>query len=304
VIVNWNARGDLAECLQSLREQTDDEFEVVVVDNGSTDGSVKLVRQRFPGAVLVEAGENLGFAEGCNRGLAASSGAWIALLNNDAVADRYWIEQLRATARAATPRLGMIQSRILFKHRPERTNSTGVLLFRNANIVDRDFDRPRRDQDEATEVFCVSAGAALYRRQMLEEMRLPTGVFDRTFFMYYEDVDLGWRCRLAGWRALYQPAATVRHRFQGSASRHQRHFVRLQCDRNRLRALLKNGSLPFLLCCLPRVGKDVAWAAYIDGPRALAQFARALTDGVRQRAAVDRVVTTPRRVIERRWVLP
>src|SRR5713101_5004470 len=116
-------------------------------------------------------------------------------------------------------RVGMLQSRIVFKQRPDQTNSTGVLLFRNGTIVDRAYEKSVRADESVEEIFCVSAGAALYRRAMLEDIRLASGFFDRTFFMYFEDVDLGWRGRLAGWSAVYVPSARVLHAFQGSSSR-------------------------------------------------------------------------------------
>src|SRR4051794_19685469 len=100
VIVNWNSKDDLLECLESLRAQTDQDFEAIVVDNGSADGSCEAVRSGYPEARLVEAGANLGFAEGCNRGIEVARGAWIATLNNDAIADPRWIEILRAAAKA------------------------------------------------------------------------------------------------------------------------------------------------------------------------------------------------------------
>src|SRR5450432_547613 len=92
VIVNWNSQDDLAQCLESMRTQTHQDLEVIIVDNGSKDGSVAMVRERFGEFTLLDEGENLGFAEGCNRGIAAASGEWVAMLNNDAVAEPQWAE--------------------------------------------------------------------------------------------------------------------------------------------------------------------------------------------------------------------
>jgi GT2 family glycosyltransferase len=239
LIVNWNGQDDLRGCLTSLAAQRDSDHEVVVVDNGSRDDSCAMLRREFP--------------EGCNRGLAAGLRPWVFMLNNDTRLDAGALVALQTAARAAGPRLGMLQARIVLMDRPELTNSTGVLLRRDGRFVDRDFAAPLRPTDRQEEVFCVSAGAALYRREMLEAVRLPTGVFDRGFFMYYEDVDLGWRCRLAGWTAEYVPAALVYHRFQGSSSRQKRTFVASHCHANKVRTLLKNASLGYLGAALPRV---------------------------------------------------
>lgn len=301
VMVNWNSKDELRDCLLSLRAQTDRGFEAILVDNGSTDGSLEMMRDEFPEVVLIATGENLGFAEGCNRGIAAATKPWLAMLNNDAVAAPDWIATLRAAVRGADARLGMIQCCIRFKQKPDRLNSTGVHLMPNGNARDRDFDAPLRDEPPS-EIFCPSAGAALYRRSMLDACKLPSGWFDRDFFMYYEDVDLGWRCRLAGFRAIYLPTAIVFHRFHGSASRRGKHFVEVQCARNRLRYLAKNASPQLMLRSAPKTAIDVVNSVRWEGAGALLELARAVRDGVRGRREVERARREDRREVERRWV--
>ncbi|GAC1541759.1 MAG: glycosyltransferase family 2 protein [Polyangiales bacterium] len=302
VVVNWNSRVDLAACLDALGAQSDRDFETIVVDNGSTDGSVEMVRARFSAVRIVETGANLGFAEGCNRGIEVARQPWVATLNNDADAAPGWIAALRAAAALGDARLGMLQSRIVFKQDDTRTNSTGLLLYANGCAEDRHYDQPVRPDESPEEIFCASAGAALYRRAMLDELRLDSGVFDRDYFMYAEDVDLGWRARLAGWSSIYVPTAVVRHSFQGSSRRHGPNFVELQCKKNRLRTLVKNASLPFLLRTIPRTLGDLAEATLKGGPAMIPAFARAAASAVRQRARVGRLVRVSRRAIERRWV--
>jgi GT2 family glycosyltransferase len=302
VVVNWNSRVDLAACLASLRAQSEQGHEVIVVDNGSTDGSLELVRRDFPEVRLVDAGENLGFAEGCNRGIALARGDWVAMLNNDAEAEPRWLEELLRAARTGGPRLGMVQSKIVFRERPDLTNSTGVLLFSDGLAEDRGYRAPAAQSEAPGEIFCASAGAALYRRAMLDELRLPTGIFDRTFFMYFEDVDLGWRARLLGWSAVYAPSAVVRHAMHGSASRHGRKFVELQCRRNRVRMVLKNGSPRMVALGLRGIVRDALWAAWLEGPWELARWARAVRDGARQRRAVSDRARVERTAIEGGWI--
>ena len=101
VVVNWNSKEDLVECLRSLQRQTHGELEIIVVDNGSTDGPADATEMEFPGCVLLRQPENLGFAEACNRGIQASTGDWVAMLNNDAVADAKWAEALVQAAVSA-----------------------------------------------------------------------------------------------------------------------------------------------------------------------------------------------------------
>ncbi len=301
LVVNWNGKTELRACLQSLEAQSDQNFSVLVVDNGSTDGSTQLVRQQFPQVQLVATGTNLGFAAGCNRGFQQLRSPWVATLNNDAEAAPDWIAQLRRAADAGDDSLGMIQSRILFQQQPERTNSTGVLVNPDGTFIDRDFDQPANLDRSGEEVFCASAGAALYRRAMLEQTALDTGVFDRSFFMYYEDVDLGWRCRLAGWRAVYLPEATVYHAFQGSSQRRSRHFARLHCNRNRLRVLLKNASWRLFARGVPQTVRDVRWSLKTAGLSDLVGYAAAVRDGLSQRSQVAAMARCSRREVERRW---
>jgi len=300
VIVSWNAWADLEACLASLAAQTDRAFETVVVDNGSQDGSASRVRELYPDVRLIEIDQNVGFAEGCNRGIAASRGCWIATLNNDAIADPRWIEALRRSIDGASPALGIVQSRILKLDCPDVLASTGVLLRRDGCFDDRDAGLPVR-MGSTGAVFSVCAAAALYRRAMLEAVRLSTGIFDRGYFAYFEDVDLGWRARLAGWEAAYCAEATVFHAERASARRHAPGFVVRQCRRNRVRTLAKNASPTFLLRALPRLLRDAAGEVG-DGRGELAAWLQAAWDGFGQRVEVTRCARLPRRAIERRWI--
>jgi len=303
VVVNWNAAEALRLCLRSLRCQEDTAFELVVVDNGSGDGSSEVVHDEFPAARLVPTGANLGFAAACNLGIRASTGDWVLTLNNDTEVAPGLVGRLREAAAAAAADVGMLQPRLVLRGRG-RLNSTGVLVHRDGTADDRDFDAPLGARPSPDEVMCVTAGAGLYRRAMLEATRLPSGYFDPGFFMYFEDVDLGWRSRLAGWRAQYVPTASVEHVFQGSSRRHGPHFVTIQCKRNRLRTLLKNASLRMIVRTLPRTAGDLLWLLRHDGGRALADWLDAVRDGAGQRAHVNRIASGTRRALERRWILP
>ena len=306
VLVNWNSREDTLRCLRSLGSQTDTDFDTVLVDNGSVDGSLEAIRAEFPLVQVLETGLNLGFAEGCNRGIDATSGAWVATLNNDTVADVHWVAELRRAARAGDERLGMLQSRVAFMGEDARLNSTGVLLYRDGGACDRDAYASPREGDVEEDVFCPTAGAALYRRAMLEDVRLASGVFDRTFFMYFEDVDLGWRCTLAGWQARYVPSARVRHAFQASSKRQPGRFVGTHLHRNRLRMVLKNGSFGFIVKTLPKTLYDACELVVWGGPKALAELANAAVDGARQRREValrTHATGETRSAVEERWAV-
>jgi GT2 family glycosyltransferase len=224
------------------------------------------------------------------------------MLNNDAVATPDWIRVLRRAAETGGSRLGMIQSRILFKHDPGLINSTGVLIYRDGLFIDRAYQKPVVEGEVPEEIFCGSAGACLYRRAMLDEIRLETGVFDRGFFMYFEDVDLGWRARLAGWSASYEPDATVYHAFHGTSSRRGKNFVRLQCGKNRLRTVLKNGSMTYIAASTRRIFADFVWSIGKEGPRVFFEYFAATMSGLAQRGSVAKLARSPRRMIELDWV--
>jgi GT2 family glycosyltransferase len=241
VIVNWNSRDDLRPCLESLRAQTLRDFEIIVVDNGSTDGSAAMVASDFPECRLLAQPGNLGFAEGCNRGIEGATGDWIATLNNDCVADAGWAQALVEAAEHAPASCGMLQSLMLFLERPGTINSTGIELTALGGGRDRHRDRswPNDEARRPSSIFCPTAGAAAYRRTMLDAIRLSTGYFDRTHFMYFEDLDLGWRARLAGWEALYVPASLVRHKWHGSTGRHGSSWLAVLAGVNRVRTQIK-----------------------------------------------------------------
>lgn len=301
VVVNWNHVDELLPCLRSLYDAGAEEQQIIVVDNGSVDGSVAAVRRDFPRVELIETGANLGFAEGCNRGIAVARAPWVFTLNNDAVIRRDGLGILERAARAAAPDVGMLQPTMLFKSRPHHVNSSGICPLRGGFAADRGYDSLERSDTESAEIFSCTAGAGLYRRSMLDAVRLASGWFDRTFFMYFEDLDLGWRCRLAGWRALHLPTAKVLHRYHGSSERHGHHWPWRMAKRNRVRTLLKNGSTGMLATALPSTLRHLAHAVVRERTFE-ARMWDAFRDGWRQRAEVDALVKVPRREVEWRWI--
>ncbi len=301
VIVNWNAADELRRCLTALRREPHDEVELIVVDNGSTDDSLHVTRKAWPDAVVVALPENVGFADGCNRGIAASRAPWVLTLNNDTEVRPGFLRIVKEAVASAPDDVGMIQPRILLRGRG-RLNSTGVLVHKDGSAHDRDFDAPLDARREPGEVLCITAGAGLYRRRMLEETRLRDGYFDPSFFMYFEDVDVGWRCRLAGWNASYMPDASVEHAFQASSRRKGKHFVTTQCMLNRVRTLGKNASVRMILRSLPRTASELLWLLQHGGGTALARWLRAVGGALRQRGWVTELARVDRRTLELRWM--
>lgn len=211
IIVNWNGRHHLEECLESIAAQTFRDFEVVLVDNGSTDGSVPFLRERFPWVRLAELGQNTGFATGNNRGYEQARGEFVITLNNDTRVDPGWLAELVRVA-DGNPAAGMVGSRICSHADPDVIDSLGFGICRDG--MSRGLHRFERfsalpPRPAVLDVLLPSACAALYRRAMLEE----TGFFDDDFFAYAEDTDLGLRGRRAGWGAVLASNAVVLHKY-------------------------------------------------------------------------------------------
>lgn len=216
VIVNWNRKELLGACLDSLAAQTFPNFEIIVVDNGSDDGSSTFVKElaaSFPRPIrLIENGENRGFCAANNQAFAVSQTEYIALLNNDAEAQPGWLaamfDAIHVKPDVGESDVGMVASKILVWEDPRIIDKCGHLIYpdgqnrgRGAGQIDQgQFNR----QEEA---LWPDGCAALYRRAMLDEV----GGFDEEFFAYADDAELGLRARIAGWTCLYAPGAVVRH---------------------------------------------------------------------------------------------
>jgi GT2 family glycosyltransferase len=211
IIVNWDRRELLRSCLQSLERQTISGFEVILVDNGSRDGSVEMVRTNFTKHIifsvqLIANTTNLGFCTANNQGIAAARGELIALLNNDAEAEPQWLDALASAFRE--PDVGMAASKILVYEDPSRIDKAGHLIYPDGQNRGRGTGEVDQGQyDRIEEVLWPDGCAAMYRRSMLDEI----GGFDEDFFAYADDAELGLRARAAGWRCLYVPTAVVRH---------------------------------------------------------------------------------------------
>jgi GT2 family glycosyltransferase len=207
VIPTWDGWPLLDACLEALFAQTRLPDQVVVVDNGSVDGTLERLAAGFPEVLVVPFATNTGFARAVNAGIAASSGDSVVLLNNDAQPDPTWLEELEDIASTAEPTVGFVTSKIV--------DAQGLLIESVGDLVDRAGvpHQSGHGQPEgsvpgfAREVFSGCGGATLYRRSMLADI----GEFDERFFAYYEDVDLCFRAQLLGYRGLVAPAARVRH---------------------------------------------------------------------------------------------
>lgn len=248
IIVNFNGQRYLERCLTSALALTYPSFEVILVDNGSSDGSVALVREKFPSVQVIEAGQNLGFAKGNNVGIQATDAPLVATLNNDTWVEPDWLSQL-VEVMESDPNIGTCASKMLFAHQPEIINSAGVCVDPVGIAWDRLGGAPEtEDTAEPMDVFAACAGAALYRRAMLDDV----GLFDEDFFIYLEDVDLSWRSQLMGWRTVYVPQARIYHVHSGT-TREASPFKNYHLARNKVWMVIKNYPGPQFWLYLPLI---------------------------------------------------
>lgn len=212
IIPHWNGKQHLDDCLTALRRQTFTDFEVILADNGSSDGSQDYLRQHYPEVRLLELGHNRGFTGACNAGYAAATGNIILLLNNDTAADPGWLAAI-VDAFARHPKVGVTASKILLFDRRDHFHTAGDYYRLDGIPGNRGVWQPDQGQyDREEPVFSACGGAAAYRRAMLAEI----GFLDDDFYFSCEDVDLSWRAQLAGWQVLYVPTAVVYHKLKAS----------------------------------------------------------------------------------------
>jgi GT2 family glycosyltransferase len=236
IIVSFNNLHFLSDCLIAVQRQTLSRFrfEVLLIDNASTDGSPAFVRERFPLVRVIQAGGNLGFAAANNLGIRLARGRHVVLLNPDTRVAPDWLARLLEAAEA--DRVGGATSRLLFLDRPGRINSTGLVLYRDGRCGDRDVFRPAAEVDRPRgEVFGGSGASLLLTRGLLDDV----GGFDEGLFMYYEDADIAWRARLRGWRFVYVPESVCEHAC-GAVAISKSPFLLRQTERNRTWLSLRN----------------------------------------------------------------
>ncbi|MFQ5574284.1 MAG: glycosyltransferase family 2 protein [Terriglobia bacterium] len=213
IVVNFNGNKWLKPCMEALSGQTYGDIEVIVVDNGSTDGSVEELKKGFPSVSVLENEANAGFAQAVNQGIEATTGQYVVPLNPDVVLTPSYVSEMVETANIG-PKVGSVSGKLL---RSDEKNSkiidsVGHLMFKNRLSANRGDEEVDRGQYEVLEpVFGTCGAAALYKRGMLEDIKIGGEYFDETFFAFWEDVDLDWRANLMGWTCLYTPRALAYH---------------------------------------------------------------------------------------------
>lgn len=237
VVVNWNGEQFLERCLIALTAQTAKPHEIILLDNASTDSSLEIAR-RFPEVRIIALDRNTGFARGNNVLIDAASKAseWIALINPDAFAAPRWLESLSAAAES-NPEFDMFGSKLVNATDSNLLDGTGDAYHISGLVWRTSHGVPVSNMNDSDcEVFAPCAAAALYRRTAFEKV----GGFDEDFFCYVEDVDLGFRLRLAGYRCLYVPQSVAYHLGSGTTGGQNSDFSVYHGHRNLVWTFVKN----------------------------------------------------------------
>ena len=313
VIVYWNSARYLSRCLSSLASQSFQNFEVIIVDNGSTDGGLEEVEHQYSGLSLriERLGSNLGFAAANNLGASIARGRWLVLLNTDAFPEPEWLARLMSAAHSH-PETASFASRQLQANEPSLLDTTGDAYHVSGLAWHIDDGYPSEHYGRVSrEVFSPCAAAAMYSRQAFEDV----GGFDEDFFSYFEDVDLGFRLQLRGYRCLYVPDAVVQHVGSGSLGIRS-DFAFYYVHRNMVWTFVKNmptgmfwrylpahlfANLLYVLYYAARGRGRVLWRAKWDALKGLPKV-------LRQRKLIQAGKRTPSQqltqLMERGWLQP
>lgn len=208
VIVTWNKKNLLKRCLESLNKQSYKNFQIILVDNGSTDGTINFIKKYYPRIKIVAFQKNLGFSKGANEGIKTSKSEYVILLNNDTIVDEDYIKNLLKTMNRLKFKgyCGCAPKMIDFFDRNVLV-SAGDMMNDVGQSFPRGLDENKDSFNKGEEVFLVTGGASIFRRKVFEEI----GFFDEDYFVYGEDSDWCFRAQLAGYKFYYEPKALVFH---------------------------------------------------------------------------------------------
>jgi GT2 family glycosyltransferase len=246
IIPNRDGKEVIGPCLKSLDAQSEKPFEVIVVDDGSKDGSPEYIETNFPWVKTVSLDAPSGFAGAVCEGFSVSRGDWIAVLNSDTSCEENWISEILKTINSDT-NAGMIASKVILSGDPVKIDSLGIKVNRACMAFLRKHGQEAEANDDGNiEVFGPAGSAAFYKREVIEK----AGFFDADYFAYYEDVDLAFRARWAGFSCILAQKAIVHHHHSFTADR-VRLNKRYYLQRNRWRTIIRNWPLSWFVLYSP-----------------------------------------------------
>ncbi len=239
IITNYNGEEHLDECMSSLKNIEYSNYEVILLDNASSDNSIQLAKDIYPEIRIISLDKNYGFAEGTNKGAECAESEFIVFLNNDTMVDGKWLIELVNAAKVYGED-NIYSSKVLFYDPPHDINTIGGIITPMGSGLDINFAKP--DLEEYNEIRYVgspSGCSMLLKKSLFEKM----GGFDKDYFAYLEDVDFGWRCWLEGHKTFFIPSSVVYHKYGATGGKRETPFRVFHVQKNRLTNILKNFSI-------------------------------------------------------------
>lgn len=228
IIPNYNGKHFMEPCLESLTHQTCSDFRILVVDNASTDGTLAYMEENYPEIEVIALDQNYGFSKAVNIGIQNSTTPYVLLLNNDTTVDSHFVEEM-VKAIKSSKRIFSVSSKMIQMYHPELIDSAGDLYTLVGWGICRGTGRPVSNYTRQDDIFTACAGAAIYRRSVFKKI----GYFDENHFAYLEDIDVGYRAKIYGYRNIYCPTALVYHVGSGtSGSKYNSFKVKLSARNN------------------------------------------------------------------------
>lgn len=274
VILNFNGKAWIKRCIDSILAQDYAHLQIIVVDNGSVDGSLALVKERYNEVLLVENGRNLGYSAANNIGIRCAQGDYIVIMNNDTELERSCITAMKR-AIDKDPRYGACASKIYLESEEGVLDAAGIVVFRDGLSIGRGRLERADFYNREEEVFFASGCCLMARTSMLEDIKLGNDYFDEDFFMYADDTDLGWRAGLRGWKTIYTPQARLVHAHSAAAGTYSA-LKAFHVERNRIWITVKYFPLDLLICSQTYTLQRYFFQAYaaLTGKGASGAFAR------------------------------
>lgn len=249
IILTFNSREYIKPCLDSLFNQQHGDVEVIVIDNGSKDGTLDFIKANYPKVRLIANKENLGASKAKNQGIKAACGEWILTLDCDVVLEEGFMRKIVEFANNLQDSIGMIQPKILTQDK-KKIYSSGIHISWLRRFYDIGKGSPDTQRfNSSGPIFGACCAAALYRRKMLEDLKDSHGYFDERFFFLFEDADLSWRAQKNGWVCMYYPQARCFH--NGNSSSTDKKTRQILSFRNRQLTILKNQNPAVTLLMFP-----------------------------------------------------
>lgn len=240
IIVNWNGRKFLSECLSSLYNQEYKNIEVIFVDNNSSDNSVEYVKKNFPKTKIIINKKNLGFAEANNIGYRYAKSDYVLFLNNDTRVTVNFLTEL-VKSLDSDKKIGGVQGKILLMDDPSKLDSVGAFLTNTGILYHYGINKQDGSKyNKSIDIYSAKGACMMFKMEVLKKIEVDGEVFDSRYFAYFEETDLCHRVWLAGYRIVFVPKSIIYHKMGGTSTKMNNNFIQYHSFKNRINSYIKN----------------------------------------------------------------